>query len=123
MLSCITILHPYGFLNSCLTESCKQLHSKWNYNRSYCFKILLLSIAILPIFGQILGVHIIAVSIESYQESKNFYEKLESISYLFRGVITLLGLGIICLLIDIIVSCAILIRDCFLENTDEFENF
>lgn len=114
------ILHPYGVFNECLTESCKPWHSKWKY-MSRSSVLLINCAAILPCVGQVVGIFMIAAAIKDYKQSTDEFEKVESASYLCRGVLTLLGLGILCFLLDIIVSCAVLIKNFIIENTNEFE--
>lgn len=109
-LSYLEIFHIYGFQDACLTNSCRHLHNEFSkegksfsYDRSNIVRIIVLSLSILPVIGQIVGILSIVVGIKSVK-SKNYAERVNGISLLFRGILTLLGLGIICLLIDIIIT-------------------
>lgn len=87
------------------------------------FGALINCAAVLPVIGQVCGIFMIAAAIRDCKASTNTFETMESRSYLLRGILTFLGLGILCLLLDLIVSFAVLIKEAVLENTNEFEHF
>ena len=99
-MSCfIYFFRDYGLTNrpsSPRTVSCK---------KDNLVKIL----SCLLILGQIIGALEIKFGCEGLK-SKYYPEKIIATSLVCRGTLTFLGLGIICLLIDIIITCTIFIK-------------
>lgn len=98
--------HIYGLSNDCLTNGCKSFHFGGIYRiRLKVFNIL----SCLPVFGQIFGYYMVRKGVLFFKEntfnsSKSFYfHKIEYSSMIVRGILSIIGLGIICLFIDIMV--------------------
>lgn len=104
----IAFFHIYGLEETCLTDSCKSFH----FGGISRIRLKMLQIlACLPICGQIIGYHMIKKGVKFFREipynssKKYYFHSIEYGSIIIRGILTLLGFGIICLLIDCIVSC------------------
>ncbi len=118
----LEFFHLYGFQSNCLTNTCLHLHNEFSkreksfsYDRSCVSRILVLSFAIFPILGQIVG--ILSIIVGSKAAKSRFYaEKINGISLLIRGVLTFLGLGIVCLLIDIIITISFYLKKYFINS-------
>lgn len=100
--------HIYGLEEVCLTDSCKPFHfCGISRTRLKLMQIL----ACLPVLGQIIGYYMVKKGLNFFKEVLNdssqayYFHRIEYSSMIVRGVLTFLGLGIICLLIDCIVSC------------------
>lgn len=81
----------------------------WHYNRKSSERIIVLTLAVLPFVGQFIGLLEIAVGIRALL-SYHKIERMNGASLLTRGILTCLGLGIICLLIDIFITLVAYIK-------------
>lgn len=114
----IIFFHHYGLTNQCLTKTCKKFHNEKTIDRKSGIFIKILSC--LPVIGQIIGATILIIGIidfkdgvHNYKEKKNstYFNKVHYASQFFRGTLTIIGLGIVCLLIDIIITTATFIKN------------
>ncbi len=106
-LFCTYFFHDYGLTNECITKNCSIYHEKpFSRQESNLVKVL----SCLPILGQIIGALEIRFGCEGLK-SKCEAERICAISLTCRGILTFLGLGIICLLLDIIITCATFIKN------------
>lgn len=119
----INLFHLYGFNECHLSGSCIHLHQNsdsikgWHYNR----KIIVLTLSILPVLGQLIGFLEIAVGVRALF-SIDKIERINGASLLIRGIVTCLGLGIICLLIDLIVTLCAHIKNCCIRPLNKNGN-
>lgn len=108
-LFCVSFFHDYGITNTCLTKQCQDIHladPSFDRTRDLSLKIL----ACLPILGQIIGVVIMAFGVLSLR-SPCRQQKTIGASLFLRGLLTVLGLGILCLLLDLIVTLVTVIKN------------
>lgn len=88
--------HNYGFTDECLTDKCLAADSK-HFSRKPNNKYRFLNC--LPIIGQISGIAMIHLGSNLIKAKNDEAKKVEGVSATVRGVITFLGLGILCLLL------------------------
>lgn len=98
--------HIYGLNDVCLTNSCKAFHfCGISRTRLKIFNIL----SCLPVFGQFFGYYMIRKGVLFFKENQKnpsisySFHKIEYSSMIVRGILSVLGLGVICLLMDIII--------------------
>lgn len=106
----VAFFHDYGLTNVCFTNSCQKIHQfdlSFNRRRDLIIKVL----ACIPVFGQIIG--FLAMVFGAQLMCNPIYEQRVLAASLFlRGFLTFLGLGILCLILDIIITIATIVKNC-----------
>lgn len=102
--------HSCPLYNECFSEDCKSTkHQNIDIEEINLIKL----VACIPILcGQIIGIVMFRSGLKSFQENSNVVAKVDGIANMFRGILTFLGLGIVCLLVDLLVTLALLVKKC-----------
>lgn len=108
------LFHGSPLCNDCFSENCKRT----NHRKNSSMKEINLAkvVACIPILcGQVLGIMIFKSALNAFETATDFQVKVSGVANMLRGVLTFLGLGIVCLLVDILVTLALLIKKCLRE--------